>query len=591
MSLRPPSGISTPTGPLDIILAQHLVWLESQGRDGARAELPVCDLRAADLRELDLRQADLSMANFGGADLSRIKLCGANLVAANFRHSTLCDANLSDFQAKVGGQGEGQAAIPLSAPTLLDGADFGGADLTIAKFPRRFGFTAQVHEKAAAARRTRLFAIALGILLVIVLFQIGAARDERLLLPERESAGIVALDALSGKYVFLGAGVLAVLGYGFWVLGPLRRLCSPRNQLPARLPDGAAIDANRALWPLNMLAANWMPRLRDDRLDWRGRLPVWITLVAIFAVPPMVSVLVWWRMLAIHEWWSGAMLATLAATAIGTAYLGWGNSGEALGGFGESVDAGEAPVSRTGPALRAVAASSLSGVALLGLSYGVIEADLAPYLAARADIAFQSFSNYPGDAVRESVTAIQGPNLAAHNLRHARIAYSSLVNADFRNARLDHAAITVSDLRRADLSGADLRAATLFASNLESAILGGVDLRGATLHCAVGLNGSQLAAARTDETTILPDGSKGPFRPGSSALTVQADACAHWAPGNAPPVSFEIPQSLSPPPGTIPPAGENSPAAGEAKAPADPDLSPIEELKPSRKVPATESKE
>jgi hypothetical protein len=146
-------------------------------------------------------------------------------------------------------------------------------------------------------------------------------------------------------------------------------------------------------------------------------------------------------------------------------------------------------------------------------------------------------------------------------------------------------------LRRADLSGADLRAATLFASNLESAILSGADLRGATLHCAIGLNGSQLAAARMDETTILPDGSKGPFRPGSSALTVPADACAHWAPGNAPPVSFEIPQSLSPPPGTIPPAGENSPAAGEAKAPADPDLSPIEELKPSRKVPATESKE
>jgi hypothetical protein len=221
----------------------------------------------------------------------------------------------------------------------------------------------------------------------------------------------------------------------------------------------------------------------------------------------------------------------------------------------------------------------------------VIEADFSPYLAARADIAFRNFSNYPRQIVEESIAAVRGPNLAGRNLRHARIVYSSLVNADLRNARLDHAAITVSDLRRADLSGADLRAATLFASNLESANLAGVDLRGATLQCVVGLNGGQLAAARTDEATILPDGSKGPYRLGSNALSIEADACAHWSPGDAPPVGFEIPQPPSPPPSAIPPADELAPDPDETKAPAEPDLSPIDELKPSRKVPTAEPKE
>ena len=594
MSLRPPAGIGTPAGTLENVLARHQVWLESQGRQGSRAELAACELRGVDLRERDLRRADLATANLAGADLSRAKLCGANLAAANFRHAILCDANLSGFEASETGRPGGEAAIPPSVPTILDGADFGGADLTIAKFPRRFGFAAQVQEALDRASRARLLAIALGILLVVVVFQIGAARDERLLLPEREAADTVILDAVTGKYFFLGAAALAVLAYGIWVFGPLRRLCDPRNQLPARLPDGGSIDANRALWPLNMLAAQWMPRLREDRPDWRARMPVWLTLAALFVVPPVVSVLVWWRFLSLHEWWSSALLAAVAAAAIGAARFGWGRSAQALGGWAESAEVSEAPVPKARPALRAVAVSLLSAAALTGVSFAVLERDLAPYLAAHADIAFENLADHPPRADGEGIAAVRGPNLAGRNLRHARISYSSLVNADLRNARLDHAAITISDLRRADLSGADLREAALFASNLESAALSGADLRGATLLCVAGLTGSQLAAARTDEATTLPDGSAGPFRLGSNALAVKAGACAHWAPGNPQPFTVEIPQPLSTAPGTISPMGGISPgpvgeaAPGEAAAPTEPDLSPIEDLKPLRKAPAPE---
>ena len=47
---------------LKIILAQHMLWLNSNG--GERANLREANLRGADLREADLRGADLDFASF-----------------------------------------------------------------------------------------------------------------------------------------------------------------------------------------------------------------------------------------------------------------------------------------------------------------------------------------------------------------------------------------------------------------------------------------------------------------------------------------------------------------------------------------------
>jgi len=589
MSLRPPAGIATPSGTLESGLDQHRIWLESHGREGSRLDLAVCDLRTADLRQRDLRQAGLAMANFSGADLSRAKLCGANLVAANFRHAILCNTDFSDFEPARDGPTTPQTDLPLNISTTLDGADFSGADMTIAKLPGRFAFTRQVREIAAHARRVRRAAIAVGILLVAELFLIGAVRDERLLLPEWDAASSLLWNLLTGKIALLGVGFITLVGYGFLIAGPLRKLCPARYQIPARLPDGAAIDANRALWPLNMLAARWIPLLGEDRQNWRAKTPVWLTLGALFVAAPAMSLLAWWRILAIHEWWSSAVLAVAAASATGLARFGWRNTAEALAGPGVHHDANGKRGRSQRLTLRAAVAALLSAAALLALSYAVVEVGLAPYLGARVDIAFHNFSDYPPGVLERSITAVHGPNLAGRNLRYARLAYSSLVSADLRNTRLDCAEVTVTDLRRANLAGADLREATLFASNLESANLTNADLRGATLHCAVGLESSQLAAARTDEATILPDGSPGPFYPGSRSLTVNADDCAHWSPTDAPPV-FRLPPPLAPTSGTLP-AGESSEQPGIEEKPPEPDLSPIPELKPSRKPPAQQQKD
>lgn len=71
------------------ILDEHKRWIETNQREGSRADLREADLRGADLREADLRRADLWGANLRGADLR-----GADLWEADLRGADLWGANL-----------------------------------------------------------------------------------------------------------------------------------------------------------------------------------------------------------------------------------------------------------------------------------------------------------------------------------------------------------------------------------------------------------------------------------------------------------------------------------------------------------------
>jgi hypothetical protein len=77
-----------------------------------------------------------------------------------------------------------------------------------------------------------------------------------------------------------------------------------------------------------------------------------------------------------------------------------------------------------------------------------------------------------------------------------------LRGADFREAQLGGVIFC-----QADLTGARFAAANLFTA----------DLRGADLTGARELTSQQLLQARTDQNTILPNGSRGPYRRHSGA--------------------------------------------------------------------------
>ena len=72
---------------LKIILAQHVLWLNSNGGEMANlqgANLREANLRDADLQGADLREADLRWADLRGADLRGADLQGADLDFASF---------------------------------------------------------------------------------------------------------------------------------------------------------------------------------------------------------------------------------------------------------------------------------------------------------------------------------------------------------------------------------------------------------------------------------------------------------------------------------------------------------------------------
>jgi len=82
------------------VIAAHLLWLETSGISGTRADLRGANLREADLRGADLRKADLKRANLEGADLREANLREANLREANLRKANLVGANL-DFSSGI----------------------------------------------------------------------------------------------------------------------------------------------------------------------------------------------------------------------------------------------------------------------------------------------------------------------------------------------------------------------------------------------------------------------------------------------------------------------------------------------------------
>jgi len=79
---------------LDKILADHKKWLDSQGKQGERADLREANLRevnlrGADLQEANLRVANLQGANLQGADLREADLRGANLLDVRYNYLTI----------------------------------------------------------------------------------------------------------------------------------------------------------------------------------------------------------------------------------------------------------------------------------------------------------------------------------------------------------------------------------------------------------------------------------------------------------------------------------------------------------------------
>ncbi len=85
-----------PEEELQRILEAHRKWVESEGKEGKKADLARANLRVANLFEANLQEAFLTEANLQKADLREANLFKANLQGAVLYGAKLQGANLRE---------------------------------------------------------------------------------------------------------------------------------------------------------------------------------------------------------------------------------------------------------------------------------------------------------------------------------------------------------------------------------------------------------------------------------------------------------------------------------------------------------------
>ena len=137
-------------------LAEHKEWLDSNFKEGKRANLCKANLRNANLCKANLRNANLCKANLCkanlrnanlyNADLYNADLYNANLCGANLRNANLCKANLRN--ANLCGADLRNANLHNAN---LRNADLRGADIDFSCWPLWCGsFNVIVDRRIAA---------------------------------------------------------------------------------------------------------------------------------------------------------------------------------------------------------------------------------------------------------------------------------------------------------------------------------------------------------------------------------------------------------------------------------------------------------
>lgn len=128
----------------------------------------------------------------------------------------------------------------------------------------------------------------------------------------------------------------------------------------------------------------------------------------------------------------------------------------------------------------------------------------------------RDFSLLTLDALDLQKLSLVGGNFTESKLRKANLQNADLSGVNFGRADLTQASLRGANLGRAYFSNANLNGADLRGANLNYATLSNANLRGANL-CGADLTGArvsdeQLAMARTNWSTIYPNGKRGLMR-------------------------------------------------------------------------------
>ena len=493
------------------ILEAHRKWVESEGKEGERADLSRANLQKAHLFRANLEGASLGGANLREAYLQGAKLQGAILFDASLQgaflfHCDLSGANLTKAnlaKAELSGvKGLAEATLQnanLEGATGLLGTEFARADVTGAKLPegiRDFKLLETVAETSKNARKIFLWML-LGC--AYSLLTIATTTDAQLLTDSASSRLPIIQTEIRIALFYWAAPFVLVVVYVYLHLY-LRMLWKGLAGLPAKFPDGKQLDERAYPWLLNGLVRRHFERLQEGR-DGLVQLQEWTTIFLAWWTVPATLVVFWFTYLRRHDWAGTGLHVGLLMFSV------------VIGSIFYRSAAGTLRGAHPAPFGWKIGGTALLFVLLCGLSFGAIEGFLGagPYPADLVDAELSiKPTNWTGigdeDELNAQIAQVKKARLSGMNLRYASADGAFLVKADLRDANLQGTNLVGANLQGARLINANLQEANLQFANLKGAYLRLAKLQGANLRYAEGLTQKQLDLACGDEKTRLPRG-------------------------------------------------------------------------------------
>jgi uncharacterized protein YjbI with pentapeptide repeats len=500
----------TPSGLRDIsdeelkqILEDHKKWLESDGKEGERA-----DLRNTNLQGVNLTRANLRSVNLYSAILNKAKLNYANFYNANMsKCKGLDDAELqyANLEGAVG----------------LLGTEFSGNDLTGVKLPasiRDFKSLSIVEEISKNARKILfLMTVFCGYSLAVI-----ASTTDLQILTNSVSEPLPVINIQNPTVWLFIIGPYILIGLYLYFHIYVRRIWEALGKLPAKLPDGRRLDEWVYPWVLNSLVGRQMNLIR------RGR-PILAHVEEIFSifiawwVVPITIVFFWLRFLPRHDWFITFLHIVLLLISLIFGAFFYRLCSSVLQGKEKAVFRfitfwkdrrffNGLSITIVGIVLSLVSFGSIEGVRpeydptkQKKIDFYKIKV-LVPWAfnqlgySVFADFSEKSVSerplNYWEIAKEDRSDSVRGANLRGRNLNNANMYRAFMVKADLRMTTLKNADLFDANLEKANLTGANLHQADLREANLQQA-----NFREANLQLA-NLEDANLQKADLEKTNI-----------------------------------------------------------------------------------------
>jgi len=515
------------------ILEDHNKWLESDGKEGEKADLKRANLQGANLRNVNLQKAELTEANLQGANLAQANLKDASLGNANLQEANIALANLQAYlvganlqKAKIYlsklqsaylvaadlnesdlSQSKMQNAIldnvkglstanikyaNLEGATGLLGNEFAQTDVTGTKLPDDIkDFKAlETVEKTSQNARKIFFAMLSGC--VYSWLTIATTTDVRLLTNTSSSPLPIIGTEIPIAWFYITAPLVLIslfLYFHFYLLGLWESLAG----LPAIFPDGKRLDERAYPWLLNRLVRKHFKRLKDDR-PIMAKLQELIVIILAWWVVPITMTGFWLRYLVRHE---------LIGTSIHIFLLFFSVTFSLI--FFRLCKAILQRDEIETFSFKNFLHDKISYYVIL-IGFVLIFSSFVGFSIWGADFREKDISIKPSDyykieTVEKQIESVKGADLKGRNLNNADMYDAFLVKTDLRGASLKSADLKGVNLQKANLEGADLRKANLQGANLQEANLQGANLQKALLYKA-NLQEANLESANLQEAIL-----------------------------------------------------------------------------------------